>query len=146
MAKRPNRRWMAKARKADSVWEADLRDKVLPDFEFQGAKIKYEIPHNYTPDFVFGNTLLETKGRFRDSAEARKYKHIRDAIEPQGKRLVFLFYNAALPMPNAKVRKCGTKQSHADWAEHNGFLYFEVGKDLHVNEELRKFLEELRNE
>ncbi|QUE30164.1 endonuclease [Vibrio phage vB_ValP_IME234] len=141
---KPNRRWMAHARKADSVWEADLRDKVLTGGVFQGAKIPYNIPHNYTPDFVFGNTLIETKGRFRDSAEAAKYKHIRDAITADGKELVFIFYKASTPMPHAKTRKDGTKQTHGEWAERNGFRYFECNKDLHINEELKKFLEEIK--
>ena len=139
-----NRRWMAHARKADSVWEADLRDKVLVGGVFQGAKIPYTIPHNYTPDFVFGNVLIETKGRFRDSAEASKYKHVRDALKGTGKELVFIFYKASTPMPFAKKRKDGTKQTHGEWAERNGFRYFECGKDMNVNKELKEFIEELK--
>jgi len=37
---------------------------------------------------------------------------------------VFLFSNPSAPMPSAKLRKDGTKRSHAEWAEKNGFRWF----------------------
>lgn len=131
-----NRRWMAGAAKADSKWEGKLRDTIFKDFDFQGEKVAYTIPHTYTPDFVRGNLLIETKGRFRDSAEARKYKHIRDALPDDGTELVFVFYNPKTPMPFAKVRKrCGTKQTHAEWAERNNFRWF-------TEETIKEFINE----
>ena len=38
--------------------------------------------------------------------------------------LVFLFSNPNSPMPQAKKRKDGTKRTHAEWAETNGFRWF----------------------
>lgn len=124
MAGKYNRRWMAGAAKADSKWEGKLRDTIFKDLEWQGEKVEYNIPHKYTPDFVKENILIETKGRFRESGEARKYKHIRDVLEPTGRKLVFVFYNPTTPMPNAKKRKDGTKQTHAEWADRNGFEWY----------------------
>lgn len=132
MAGKFNRRWMAGAAKADSKWEGKLRDTIFKDLDWQGEKVDYIIPHKYTPDFVKGNILIETKGRFRDSAEARKYKHIREALDDMGKALVFVFYKPETPMPHAKKRKDGTKQTHAEWADKNGFLWYteETVKEL----------------
>lgn len=127
-----NRRWMAGQRKADSKFEQELKDGVLKDFDFQSGKIPYVVPHNYRPDFVRGTLIIESKGRFRDSAEARKYLFIRESLPDDGTELVFLFYNPNTPMPFAKVRKDGTKFTHAEWAEKNGFRWFtkETIKDI----------------
>ena len=40
--------------------------------------------------------------------------------------LVFLFADPSAPMPGAKRRKDGTKRSHAEWAESNGFRWYSV--------------------
>lgn len=132
MAGKFNRRWKAGAAKADSKWEGKLRDTIFKDLDWQGEKVEYVIQHKYTPDFIKDNILIETKGRFRESAEARKYKHIREALEGTGKELVFVFYKPETPMPHAKKRKDGTKQTHAEWAERNGFKWFteETVKEL----------------
>lgn len=125
MAKwRQNRRWMAGAAKADSKWEGKLRDTVLKGTEYHPDKLPYTIEHNYTPDFKHGNIYIEAKGRFRDSAEASKYKWIAASLPPP-LRLVFLFHSPHKPMPHAKARKDGTKQTHAEWAERNGFRWFD---------------------
>ncbi|QEG09194.1 endonuclease I [Vibrio phage Phriendly] len=105
------------------MWEADLRDTVLAGCEYHPAKIDYVVPHKYEPDFRAGNILIECKGRFRDSTEARKYIFIREAL-PLEKELVFLFYNPETPMPFAKKRKDGTKQSHKEWAEKHNFKWY----------------------
>ncbi len=125
-----NRRWMVGARAADSKWEGKLRDTIFKDWVHQAEKIEYTIPHNYTPDFELNGILIESKGRFREPAEASKYKHIRDALTD--KELVFVFYNPNTPMPFAKKRKDGTKQSHSEWAEKNGFRWYteETVKEL----------------
>tara|TARA_R100000656_G_scaffold24271_1_gene21457 strand:- start:195 stop:434 length:240 start_codon:yes stop_codon:yes gene_type:complete len=67
--------------------------------------------------------LLETKGRFWDYAEFNKYIWIKKALMPSTE-LVFVFANPSAPMPRAKKRKDGTKRSHAEWAEANGFRWF----------------------
>ena len=38
--------------------------------------------------------------------------------------LVFLFQKPYSPMPGAKVRKDGTKRTHAEWAETNNFTWY----------------------
>ena len=130
MAKwRQNRRWMAGAAKADSKWEGKLRDTVLKDAEYHPEKIPYTIEHKYEPDFMIGKfsesvIFIEAKGRFRDSAEASKYKWVRESLN-NNEELVFLFHTPHKPMPHAKARKDGTKQTHAEWAERNGFRWFD---------------------
>lgn len=128
-----SRRWMAGAAKADSKWEGKLRDTVLKDTVYHPNKIDYRVKHTYSPDFmvVRGDmykdnivTYIEAKGRFRDSTEASKYKWIRESL-PAGTELVFLFHSPHKPMPHAKTRKDGTKQTHAEWAERNGFRWFD---------------------
>jgi hypothetical protein len=87
--------------------------------------------------------LLEVKGRFRTREEASKYIHIREALRQQEKEtdlkgsssapereIIFLFQDSSKPMPFVKKRKDGTKQSHGEWAEKNGFKYECLRKGL----------------
>tara|TARA_B100001013_G_C24590465_1_gene434567 strand:- start:574 stop:813 length:240 start_codon:yes stop_codon:yes gene_type:complete len=67
--------------------------------------------------------LLETKGRFWDFAEFNKYLWVHKSLPPDFE-LVFVFFNPMAPMPRAKKRKDGTKRSHAEWADANGFRWF----------------------
>ena len=80
-----------------------------------------------TPDFVkiidSKVIFIEAKGRFWDYAEFSKYIHIRKAL-PEGYELVFLFQKPFAPMPGAKIRKNGTKRTHAEWAETNNFTWY----------------------
>jgi len=89
--------------------------------------VKYVIEHKYEPDFVrkIGRKkiLLESKGRFWDFAEYNKYVWVKKNL-PKNTELVFLFANPSAPMPGAKRRKDGTKRSHAEWANANGFRWF----------------------
>lgn len=126
MAKRPNRRWMASARKADSLWEANLRDGPFIDYEYHTDRIPYTVEHMYEPDFVVGDVIIEAKGRFRETSEASKYVHVRTHL-PEGKELIFLFYKADNPMPGARPRKSkgGTKFTHGEWGTKSGFKWFE---------------------
>mgnify|MGYP006226766601 CR=1 FL=1 len=51
---------------------------------------------------------------------------IREALKEQiGElELVFLFQKPFAPMPGAKIRKNGTKRTHAEWAETNNFTWY----------------------
>lgn len=118
-----NRRWMAGARKADSKWEGRIRDTIFVDWVHQADKVEYTVPHKYTPDFALKNILIEAKGRFREPSEASKYIWVRESLKGS-KELIFVFQNPYTPMPFAKKRKNGTKQTHAEWAEKNGFRWF----------------------
>lgn len=125
-----NRRWLRKQTEYDSKWEMELHQGRLANWKFHPDRIKYTVVEEktYQPDFVREDLkiMLECKGRFRDRDEANKYKHIRDSL-PEGWRLIFLFQDAGKPMPFAKVRKkCGTKQSHGEWATKQGFDWYEI--------------------
>lgn len=111
----------------DSNWEYELHSGILDGWEHHVDKVEYTVEHKYEPDFVRvingKKILLEAKGRFWDSAEYSKYVWIAKAL-PDDIELVFLFANPNAPMPQAKVRKDGTKRSHAEWAEANSFRWF----------------------
>jgi len=111
----------------DSAWEFDMHQTILKDWKHHWDVINYVVKHKYEPDFVKkieGKTiLLEAKGRFWDYAEYSKYIHIREAL-PTNTELVFLFQKPFSPMPGAKVRKDGTKRTHAEWAETNNFRWY----------------------
>lgn len=123
------------ARSSDSKFEEKFMEMYnLPK---SSLKLEYVSHHTYTPDFELESgphkiRVLELKGRFRTSAEARKYKDITQY--PQASvEVLFVFQNPNLPMPHAKKRKDGTKQTHAEWAERNGFRWYTletVGKIL----------------
>jgi hypothetical protein len=118
-----NRRWHNYSDvKVDSKWEEKLRTGVLKEQIYHPARVPYTVEHTYEPDWRVGNILIEAKGRFRESSEAAKYKWIRKALVDE--ELVFLFMKPNTPMPHAKKRKDGTKQTHAEWAERNGFRWF----------------------
>ena len=111
----------------DSAWEFDMHQTILKDWKHHRDVIKYVVKHKYEPDFVkqidSKTILLEAKGRFWDYAEYSKYIHIREAL-PTNTELVFLFQKPFSPMPGAKVRKDGTKRTHAEWAETNNFRWY----------------------
>lgn len=125
----PKRKKVAKAPKGyDSWFEYELHQKQLKGCDFHTQKVQYTQIKTYCPDFIFYDPkgwtyLIETKGRFRDSAEARKYIDVRNSLDPFTE-LVFVFYNPKTPMPNARKRKDGTKLTHGDWADKNQFTYY----------------------
>lgn len=111
----------------DSVWEYILHDTLLKDWEHHAEKVTYVVEHTYQPDFTRALQgtliLLESKGRFWDHAEYSKYIWVKKHL-PINVELVFLFANAAAPMPGAKIRKDGTKRTHGEWATANGFRWY----------------------
>lgn len=116
----------------DSHFEHHLDTEVLSDDWVyvptpDPDPIPYVIEHTYHTDFIYedddGIILLEAKGRFWDYDEYRKYIWIQKAL-PEGYELVFLFADPYAPMPATKRRKDGTKFSHAEWAEKNGFRWY----------------------
>jgi hypothetical protein len=127
----------AKGYKADSRWEEKLRVGIFKDIKYHPQKINYVKPatnHTYEPDWRLDKgrkvIYIEAKGRFRDRAEYTKYLHVREALKAN-EELVFLFMKASTPMPFAKRRKDGTIRSHAEWAEKNGFRWFDE-KNIHL--------------
>ena len=113
----------------DSWFEYDMHRLYLQGCKFHEGKIEYTQVKQYEPDFVFVTDkgfkiYIETKGRFRDSTESRKYKDVRDGLS-KNEELVFLFQNPNTPMPFAKKRRDGTKLTHGEWAAKEGFRYFD---------------------
>lgn len=110
----------------DSLLEKHVHQNVLPNSRFhdKGDKVSYVVTHTYEPDFVVEKDgslfYVETKGRFRDSTEARKYLFIRDSLPPNAE-LVFVWGDSGTVFPFAKKRKDGTKATHEEWANKNGF-------------------------
>lgn len=133
----------------DSKLEHELSRNQLKGWTYHPEeRIKYEVPHTYEPDFVAEicrqhgtlcsecrcgrspkEILVEVKGRFRERKEATKYIYVREALQ-ENQEIIFLFQDADKPMPFAQRRKDGTKQTHGDWAEKNGFRYFCLKKGL----------------
>lgn len=111
----------------DSKWEVELHETILKKWKHHYDAIDYVIEKSYEVDFskhIDGKLiLLEAKGRFWDHAEYSKYIWIKKAL-PKDMELVFLFYKPDSPMPGAKLRKDGTKRSHSEWAESQGFRWF----------------------
>lgn len=110
----------------DSHLERHVHKNILPNARFhdKGDKVSYIVPHTYEPDFVLERDdkvfYVETKGRFRDSSEARKYIFIRESL-PDNAELVFVWEKEGVVFPFAKTRKDGTKATHEEWANKNGF-------------------------
>jgi len=106
--------------------EKNLHEKFFKEARFhcKEDKVSYIVPHTYEPDFVLekdGKTFyVETKGRFRDSTEARKYIFIRDHL-PENSELIFIWEKHNTPFPFSKRRKDGTRATHTEWADKNGF-------------------------
>jgi len=123
--KRPDQRYAG----YDSKFEYDLHNSILSTWDHHVGSLEYQVTKKYHPDFsktINGITyLVEAKGRFWDFDEYSKYLWVREAL-PVDHKLVFIFSNASLPMPRAKVRQDGTKRSHQEWAEDNGFEWYEI--------------------
>ena len=107
----------------DSWFEYELHQGVLKDCKYHTGTVSYTQEKLYEPDFEVGDFLIEAKGRFRDSEEARKYVDIRRSIVFQ--ELVFVFYHPDTPMPRARRRKDGTKFTMA-----NGLTRMVLGTTL----------------
>lgn len=141
----------------DSRLEYDLHKNELKGWNYHPEeKIHYAVPSTYEPDFILEicseqdckrtkhgrcsgrkTILVEVKGRFRTRQEATKYIYVRESLKEQGKTpeqeertLIFLFQDSDKPMPFAGKRKDGTKQTHGEWAQKNGFTYFCLKKGL----------------
>lgn len=108
----------------DSWFEYELHMGALKDCKYHTGLVHYTQEKIYEPDFAIGDFLIEAKGRFRDSAEARKYVDIRNSLIYE--ELVFVFYHPDTPMPRARRRNDGTRFTMAEWADKNGFRYYTV--------------------
>ena len=86
-------------------------------FTYEEQKINYIKPQRestYTPDFVIGTLIIETKGRFM---VADRQKHILIKNQHPELDIRFVFSN-----PKQKISK-SSKTTYAMWCEKHGFLY-----------------------
>ena len=83
------------------------------------------------------NIYVEIKGYFQDAAEASKYLWVRKSLPPDAE-LVFVFESPSKAMHWLKVRKDGTKQTMAEWADKNQFRWF-------TEESFLRFVNELNS-
>lgn len=91
--------------------DAQLR-RYKAGAEYERSRIPYHIDAFYIPDWVLKNgIIIEAKG-FIDRETKRKMIAVK-RCNPQ-LDIRFIFYDA-----HKKIS--GTKQTHADWAEKNGF-------------------------
>lgn len=87
------------------------------EWEYEKVRVDYTMHRKYTPDFTKGDIYVEVKGFFRPGDQA-KYIAIKEALDEEGKELVFIFSN-----PNKPVRK-GAKLTHGKWCDKVGVRYF----------------------
>lgn len=125
--KKPHKRKRSIPKGYDSLFEYDLHRGTLRHWQHHDGFIKYFIEKTYYPDYfreIDGKKIyIEAKGRFRDRPEATKYIWVREQLKDD-EELVFLFANPFTPMPGARKRSDGSKQTHADWAKKNKFRWF----------------------
>lgn len=123
----------------DSKLELRLHQGCLSEAKHhpdKGTLIPYSIPHKYEYDFMFIHEnimyLVETKGRAVDRAELSKYNYVIqhlndwDLFKQSGCdsiEFLMIFENSAVPVPFAKARADGTKQSHGEWATKNNIRW-----------------------
>lgn len=111
----------------DSKLEQRLHQGPLRSASHHTQKIPYTISHNYEPDFTLdretSQILIESKGYFMDREDATKYLWIREAL-PETSELVFCFEHPTKAIHFQSTRKDGTKMTHSEWAEKNGFRWF----------------------
>jgi hypothetical protein len=111
-----------------SALEKRIAQKIHKSFSYEpkGSKVDYIIPHKYNPDFVHPdalNILIEVKGYFRDSKEAKKYVHIKK--DNPDKELVFIFYNVDKKCHgNCRPRTDGSVLTIREWLTKHQFLWY----------------------
>jgi hypothetical protein len=97
-------------------------------WKYESESFEYFLkPKIYTPDFKIkrpdGTTFfVEYKG-FLWNEDKAKMIAVRKQYPKMDIR--FVFADARKPVHGAKTRKNGTKQSHGEWADQNGYLWAE---------------------
>lgn len=111
----------------DSKLEQRLHEGPLAAATHHYGHIDYVWEHTYEPDFVVdrggSRTLVECKGYFMDRSDCTKYIWVRKALDDLTE-LVFCFENPHRPIHFQAKKKDGSKMTHAEWAEKNGFRWF----------------------
>ncbi len=90
-----------------------LKSRKVP-FEYETLKLRYVIPHTYSPDFILPNgIIIEAKGRFMPG-DVPKMKAVKAAYPDLDIRFCFM---------DAHKRISGQKQTYANWADRHGFKW-----------------------
>lgn len=97
-----------------SWFEHDIHQKLGKKWKYEPTTFQYTVPlsrHWYTPDFVKGDEVYETKGKFTASDRKKTLLFVEQHPEV---RFSLVFQN-----PNNPIRK-GSKTTYADWCnKHN---------------------------
>lgn len=113
--------------KYDSKLEQRLHEGALKEAEHHPDSIAYTIDHKYNPDFMLKLkdkvVLVEAKGYFQDRKDSGKYPWIKTYLK-ENEELIFVFENPDKPIHFQRPKKDGSKMTHAEWCDKNGFRYF----------------------
>ena len=93
----------------------ELLTKLGVEHEYEGCKLGYSLPCQYTPDFKLSNGIfLETKGYFSPEDRRKTLAVLRDN---PGIDLRMVFSN-----PNNRLSKT-SKTTYGTWCRKHGILY-----------------------
>ena len=112
----------------DSMTEKRLHEGVLSELDHHPPKVHYVWAHEYEPDFIYKapsgiDYYIEVKGYFMERKDCTKYIWVREALCDH-EELIFIFEKPDKPMHFQSKRKDGTKMTHGEWCEKNGFRYY----------------------
>jgi hypothetical protein len=94
------------------------------DFKYESLELPYVVNKTYTPDFVIlpDGPIIEVKGVLL-KADRSKMKHVREQYPDLDIRFIFMHEPGR---QSTAHKKCpGIKMTHAEWAEANGFLWYD---------------------
>ncbi|UUC20518.1 hypothetical protein NOV18_08570 [Pseudomonas asiatica] len=103
----------------------------LKDLEYEpkSHKVKYVIEHTYQPDWVDAHNdriFFEAKGVIPTLADAAKYRAV---SKHNDVHFVFILQERDVICPFARPRKDGTRMTHEEWVEKEGFDYCYQGEE-----------------
>lgn len=116
-----------RGRKYKSKTEGRVANKLRnlrQEFDYESMEIPYVVHKTYTPDFVIkpDGPIIEVKGVLHQS-DRSKMRHVKEQHPDLDIRLVFMHEPGKPPTAH---KKCpGTKMTHAEWAEKNGYLWYD---------------------
>jgi hypothetical protein len=133
MSKGYNRRVTIDGVAYDSKFEYRiLRETKLTEKHYHNHLVNYSVSstHTYKPDFTVNWQKklyhFEAKGRFNFRQDLNKYKHIVKEFAETNQELIFIFENPKTRTPGAKVRKDGSYQTNAEWADRQGIRWITI--------------------
>lgn len=117
------------ALKIESDYRSRLEQRVAKQLETAGVtfgyetlKVSFDVPSRkarYTPDFICGPIVIETKGYFRTTSDRQRLIQVKDSNPDIDLRLVF-------QDANKPIYK-GSPTSYGKWAQDHGFPWADKG-------------------